>query len=402
MMNKKEIKLKIFTLYLAALPLLALSADSSAIRTYEKKITSHTLRADSLKGLITDGEKTIAQLKQKEHSSLKQLNDIEQNIELIQTLVAELTLRADTVYNDMNNAQNIADSIGVELAKQQAIMEERLRQIYKSGKTALPAILMGSTSPTEALHRIRFAQDLNRYDQKILADILEDQRRRNTEIAILSIQNVHYQELLERKNKENEQLSLQVEERYDLLTSIRNEKQVWTATVAELKNSQKLLNNIVKSLIYKRDAASEKLNKKQSIAFEKRKGKMLWPIHGDIITPFGKQVHPVHGTVITNKGIAIAGAAGEPVRAVAPGVVEHIGRLPGYGKVLIINHYEGYLTIYAHLGVTSSVKGEEVAAGKTVGTVGETGSLSGSKLHFEIRKGAETRNPLHWLRKREI
>ncbi len=388
---------------LLLLPLTLLGAvDSSAIISYEKKIATHSGRADSLKNLINSGEETISKLKKEEATNLQQLNDIEENIELTRILISELSLRADSVAIDMKKARFITDSIGVELDARQKIMEERLRQIYKSGEITLPAIILGASSPSDALYRVRFAQDLNKYDRSIIDKIAEDKRRRNTEVAILSIQNEHYSELLEKKSVESEELVTQIGERQSLLESIRNEKRDWLSTVKELKNAQEELDKRVLALINKRDETAEELARKENFSFEKRKGKMIWPIRGEIISPFGKQVHPVHGTVITNKGIGISGKLGENVRAVAPGIVEYVGRLPGYGRVLIINHYGGYMTIYAHLSATSAKKGIELEAGATLGSVGESGSLHGPGVHFEVRNGAASRDPLDWLRKKEI
>lgn len=392
---------KLITL-LSLLPILLLaSVDSSAIRAYEKKISTHSSRSDSLKNLITHGEKKIKKLKNEENSTIRQLHEIEQNIELTQALIEELAVTADSLAEDMAQARHSVDSVGVELDKRQAIMEERLRQIYKSGKVTLPSIIFGSASAAEALHRIRFAQDLNRYDRSILDKIREDQRRRNTEVAILSIQNSYYQDILNKKAEEKVLLSSQIEERKELINSIQQEKEKWLAKIESLKKAQQELHDLVKNLIKQRDAASEELAKKLNFSFAKRKEKMLWPIQGEIVSAFGRQTHPEYGTSIINKGVSIAGKKGEAVRAVAPGIVEFVGRLPGYGKVLILNHYDGYLTIYAHLGAASMKKGVEAAAGDNLGTIG--GSTSDdSTLHFEIRKGTDALDPLLWLRKKEF
>ncbi len=385
-----------------ALPILAAELDSSAIVEYEDRIATQSSRSDSLKQLVKESEQKLNQLQHDENSNLQQIDEMEQSLELTAQLIESLNSQVDSVANDMVIAKLVADSVEIELNNRQFIMEQRLRQMYKSGSISIVELLFGSASPTEALNKIRFEHYLNSYDKNIYDQIAEDQRKYNTELAILSIQSDHYQELIGEKALENELFVEQMDERRELLQAIRSEKNTWEATVQELKNAQQELNSLVVNLIQERDAVSEELARQLSFSFEQRRGTMLWPIVGEVVSSYGKQVHPVHGTTITNKGIGIAGVPNESVRAVAPGIVEHIGRLPGYGRVLIINHYGGYLTIYAHLSETKIAKGIEVAAGDIIAEVGESGSLSGTQLHFEIRKSAETLDPLQWLRASEI
>jgi len=66
--------------------------------------------------------------------------------------------------------------------------------------------------------------------------------------------------------------------------------------------------------------------------------------------------------------------------------------------MLILNHGDGYYTLYAHLSASTVSRGQEVTAGQVIGRVGDTGSLKGSILHFEVRKGRTALNPLNWLR----
>jgi len=96
--------------------------------------------------------------------------------------------------------------------------------------------------------------------------------------------------------------------------------------------------------------------------------------------------------------VDLAAEEGTPVRAVADGAVRFAGWFRGYGKIVILDHGEGYFTVSGHLADTAVALGERVAAGDPVGSVGETGSLSGPRLYFEIRRGGEPLDPAEWLR----
>jgi septal ring factor EnvC (AmiA/AmiB activator) len=102
-------------------------------------------------------------------------------------------------------------------------------------------------------------------------------------------------------------------------------------------------------------------------------------------------------TATFRKGIDFAAPAGASVRAVAPGEVRFAGWFRGYGKMVIVDHGEGYFTVSAHLDEIQVAVGDEVQADRALGTVGDTGSLAGPLLYFEIRHGSEPLDPSRWL-----
>jgi murein DD-endopeptidase MepM/ murein hydrolase activator NlpD len=121
--------------------------------------------------------------------------------------------------------------------------------------------------------------------------------------------------------------------------------------------------------------------------------KFIWPLKGKIISTFGSQ----KGQII-NKGIDIQGREGTYVLAARSGrVVFCSERLKGYGKVVVIEHGDGYLTLYAHNSKILVSPGQYIRRGETVAKVGSTGRSSMPFLHFEIRKGHEPQNPMLYL-----
>ena len=112
---------------------------------------------------------------------------------------------------------------------------------------------------------------------------------------------------------------------------------------------------------------------------------------------FGTHIHPKYGTRVRQQGIEITAAEGTAIRAVAPGRVVYVGWLEGYGKTVILDHGQGYFTLYAHASVTLVAQHAAVGAREEIARVGSTDSLRGSGLHFEIRKGPEALDPAAWL-----
>ena len=121
-------------------------------------------------------------------------------------------------------------------------------------------------------------------------------------------------------------------------------------------------------------------------------------MQGQLVGRFGPETHPRFGTSINNNGIDIAAQLGTPVRAVAKGRVEYTSEdYASYGPIVILNHGDGFFTLYAHLSEILVAVGQEIPAGQIVGRVGDTGSLKGPILHFEVRKGGSALNPEAWL-----
>ncbi|WIG92528.1 peptidoglycan DD-metalloendopeptidase family protein [Myxococcus sp. SDU36] len=127
------------------------------------------------------------------------------------------------------------------------------------------------------------------------------------------------------------------------------------------------------------------------------RGKLPRPVSGLVEVGFGKVVNPRFNTVTVQKGLDIRAAPGSPVRAVAEGTVAYAGALRGYGNLLILDHGDGYHTLMAHLASITPELGGRVLPGDVVGEVGDTGSLKGAYLYFEVRKSGQAVDPAPWL-----
>jgi murein hydrolase activator len=121
-------------------------------------------------------------------------------------------------------------------------------------------------------------------------------------------------------------------------------------------------------------------------------------LEGPVITRFGMQRHPQFGITVFRRGIEIEAREGEAVRAVSDGQVAYADWYKGYGKLMIIEHSNGLYTLYGNLSRLDLNKGDHVIQGQVIGLAGDTGSLKGSKLYFEIRQNGEAQDPLAWLR----
>ena len=129
------------------------------------------------------------------------------------------------------------------------------------------------------------------------------------------------------------------------------------------------------------------------------KGGLPWPAEGSVLTYFGRQKHPTFNTYVQRKGIEIRTVEGSAIHAVMAGTVVYADWLKGYGLVIILDHANGFFSLYAHASKILTSVGAQVASGQAIGETGDTGMTGENTLYLELREGAEPVDPLSGLAK---
>ncbi|HET9597628.1 MAG TPA: peptidoglycan DD-metalloendopeptidase family protein, partial [Anaeromyxobacteraceae bacterium] len=181
------------------------------------------------------------------------------------------------------------------------------------------------------------------------------------------------------------------EEHRTLLAAIRGARSLHERAALEVGGQEAKLAEFVAALPPSTSGA-------QHTGFPLLRGRLPHPVAGTVEVGFGRVVNPRFNTITVQKGLDIRAPAGADVRAVAPGRVVHAGWFKGYGNIVILDHGDGYHTLVAHLASMSTAMGEEVEPGVLLGTVGDTGSLKGTYLYFEIREKGRPVDPRAWLK----
>lgn len=141
--------------------------------------------------------------------------------------------------------------------------------------------------------------------------------------------------------------------------------------------------------------SADDLKRLQSQSFTQRKGNLMWPVQGKVIHSFGQQ----RQGSMTWDGLRIQASSGSDVLAIHGGRVMYADSLPGQGLLLVLDHGDGYMSLYAHNDVLLHESGEWVQPGDAIARVGNSGGEKESGLYFEIRQNGEPINPTPWLLK---
>ncbi|HET8759649.1 MAG TPA: peptidoglycan DD-metalloendopeptidase family protein [Nitrospiria bacterium] len=179
------------------------------------------------------------------------------------------------------------------------------------------------------------------------------------------------------------------ESRRRLLSELRTERIAYTRSIQDLEEASRRLEALID------DLARAARGPHQGVGLAKLKGRLIWPIQGEVVGLFGRQKHPRFQTYVDRKGIDIKIAQREAIRAVADGKVAYASPLKGYGNVVIIDHGDQYLSLYANASSIRVHPGDDVGAGEPLGEASAEGG--DDRMYFELRHGKNPLDPLRWL-----
>lgn len=276
------------------------------------------------------------------------------------------------------------------LRLRRARLAPRLVARYKAGRTGYLPMLLSSGSPTEFARRRRMLSWIVRNDVQAMNEIrglAEHLAAREQELETLESQ---LQQLRQSAAVRLAAVDLARTERQDALALLRDEQSMQVHVLAGLEKAERRLQGLVRSLGGGRPVPG-------ATGFAALRGSLPMPVAGVIEQHFGSERDPRYDTVILHKGIDIRAPKGTLVKAVAAGRVAHAGSLRGYGNLIILEHGDAYYTLMAHLEQIEVVSGKLVEQGDPIGRVGDTGSLKGAYLYFEIRKRGQAVDPVRWL-----
>jgi murein hydrolase activator len=183
------------------------------------------------------------------------------------------------------------------------------------------------------------------------------------------------------------------ERRGKALVSLDAESKNRARELDRLKDQQGGLEKLVRELRRALERI-EKFPTDSKDAFAKLRGKLAWPVAGKLVASYGQ----VRAGGMKWDGVLLAGAQGTPVRAVYHGRVVYADWLSGLGLLTIIDHGDGYLSLYGHNERLYKEVGERVTAGDTIATLGDSGGRPRAELYFEIRKAGKPVDPRPWFK----
>jgi murein hydrolase activator len=351
-----------------------------------------------IKKKIQEEKQRVQEISKKETSVISQLNTLDRNLADREKELKSVKQRLAVVDKKAQRTNQDLGLLSSNIDAQEKLLLNRLVALYKFGDVETPQLLFSSGSYEDFLSSRRHLTSILEQDRQMI----DDYRKRKTVVGTYQQQLKEDEQELKGLKKKAEQKKGEIQkdllQKGKLLDGVRQEKQIHLAAIRELETAsaqlQGLLHRLEKEL---QEKAKEKAFVPSGKGFGALRGKLPFPVRGKILSSFGKNENPKFNTFTVQKGIEIEASLGAGVRAVYDGRVLYSDWFKGYGKILIIDHGDGYYTLSGHASSLLKGVGEEVRAGDVVALVGDTGSLKGPCLYFEIRQRGKPLDPVEWL-----
>lgn len=414
---------------------------TSAKRTTTSRNTQSTAKRNSAKTTSSDvSEKRRNELQNQQKSLQEQLGSLKKQLsqaeasqsEASDALAAseEAISKANRKLRELGNERTRVENRLKELREQELSVSGQLTSAEKQNRAIARAqflnsrrqswqTLIAGTNPHEVARDAASLQYFARAQQKEVNQLSKQQAdihsvSQETQSKRKELANIEANE-----KKGREQLMREQQTRKQTLEKLKKQISEQRASIDKLERDQQRLGQLVANIdkvlaqrkaeaerraleARKKQPASGKVSvggKKPTGAFAKQRGKLLMPALGKITGRYGQARANASGKSTTWRGLMIQARQGSDVLACANGQVVFSDWLRGFGNLIIVDHGDGYLSIYANNESLYKSVGDKVSRGETIASVGNTGGEERPGLYFELRRNGQPFNPLPWIGK---
>ena len=389
-MNKHKLILLVFFLF-------SIGFLFAQERNFEEEIEDTEKQIQLLQASIKKNDEEIQKVTSQEKTTSQLLSITKRNIRDSKNLITAYNKKLNLYNLQLTNLQTAVDKNNKEILTIKDNYKERSINIYKKKDTKMNNSIFTANSFSQAVYRIKYYNILSNINREMLGKLKTTQfynEKKKIEIKQL-LNNADS----DKKSKENELNSLDKKKKYQekLLVELQKEKQSIQEEITKQNTKINALEQLRKTILeQKKQYDTEQLNQLKKIRsnIKEFKGKLIWPVDGKIVKGFGPQWNPKLNTTLHNPGVDIAANPNASVRSVFDGLVTTITFISGYGTTVIVDHNDGYFTVFTHLDNLLVTKNMLVKEGQRIGFISQESQV----VHFEIWGNNQTLNPKEWLR----
>lgn len=359
------------------------TCDASSPQTEYKKIQKE----------IKAQKEKLEQVKKRESSILTEIEETNKQMKTVENDLRKYKIR---LLNTEGRISQVEQQISVSkdaIDKHRQWMKRKLRTIYKYGRNSdVVLLLLGAQDISHLIRTGKNLEFITAHEMKRLSTYKENLRglqEKENQLILLK------KELTTNRAKvlaEEATLSGKKKNKEVLLTSVKREKSSYTKMLREMEESARKLLDIIN----KSDAGEGYTGR----GFASLKGRLPWPVEGKVAIPFGSQKDPQFNTPVFRSGAFIESSSDSMAKAVHEGKVVFAEWFKGYGQLIIINHGEGYHSLYGSLSEIFAKVGDIIKDRQIIGRVGNSGLVNLPGLYFELRYKGKPLNPIQWLQRR--
>lgn len=351
---------------------------------------------ESIDRELATQREALAGMQGHENDLLERLDTLSRNIQATRKEAQGIRLKIKKIEKRIAAAETERQEVKNRIAAQERHVARRLVALYKLNWLGNLNVLASAESVNGMVQRKAALERILAVDNIEREALLQNYERWS--FLQIDLENSRKEELALEAGYEKRIRKLDRERavRAALLDDVRSRKELKTAAIAALKNAAGELDAVMASLSHGHRPPSAP----PPGSLGALKGLLDAPVKGKIINFFGPFKNTRYNVMNFRSGIDIQSDRGEPVQAVFSGKVLFADWFKGYGNMLIIDHGHSYCTLYAHIEELFKQKGDTVEGGEVIATVGDSGTLSGPGLYFEVRHRGKPEDPQAWLKKR--
>jgi len=369
--------------FLAAVPLASAGEPSGTIGNTKEKLQDIQNRMGTTRGKIQESEK-------KEKSILGSIEELDKQITAVGSRVRDLKKREKQLREQISASLDNLGKIRKQREKTAAWLSMRSAALYKAGRLSYLKVMLNSSGMEDFQRRSYYLKVLTESDSELFTLSTELYKKEQRQVETLKSSRSQLALTRQDLEKSLDVLARKKSEKGLILAATRDRKERNAALLRELETSAQHLKKLLEALELQRKTGQS--------AFPTLKGSLKKPVSGKVIQTFGRNSTGRFNTYTLSTGITIQSAEGTPIRSVYKGKVIYADWFSGYGRIIIIDHGGGYYTLYGHLSELKVSVGDKVEADRVIGLVGDSGSLEGPSLYFEIRHHGKPVDPSPWFK----
>lgn len=359
-------------------------------------VAQPTADLEKIRAAIETSRERVAAYEREQRGLLEAIDAIDRSAELLRVEAARAKEEAREARAALEAAEATSADAATRLASLERAMAKRAVALYRAGDLGTLRLLFSAGGLRDFFTRVQLLRRLLRSDSDLIQRHRDQtralERARKRAAAALEAASAADRTLAQRSRE----LEDERQRKQGLARELGRNRARARSALTELEIAGRALEETVAAWGGSaQERAAEALP--DGPPFTALRGRLPAPVDGELEESFGRVVDRDSLTATFRKGVAWRAPVGTSVRAVAAGRVRYAGRFRGYGNVVILDHGEDHFTVSAHLDRIEVGLGDAVAAGAEIGTVGETGSLEGPRLYFEVRRGGEALDPAEWL-----
>lgn len=332
---------------------------------------------------------------QDKHSKLRsQLKKSEKSIGKVNRQLIIIKRKLRNQQSELTKLQSKQQASQVDLAKQQAALGGQIRTAYAIGRQEYLKLLLNQQKPSEIGRTLVLYDYLNRARIESIAKIDAKVLQLASLQEKINKQTVKLESTRQKRLKKKRSLEVNQQQRASVLNELNEKIRTRKQKLAQAKTDAQQLEDLMQGL--RRALADVPTNAGVRKTFRSQKGRYRLPVKGRISSRYGSKRGK---TGLRWQGVTIRAKQGAAVRSISHGRVAFADWLRGFGLMVIVDHSDGYMSLYGHNDSLYVETGDWIEAGEEIASVGRSGGRKKPALYFEIRHNGKPTNPLRWVKR---